>query len=250
MQALIESKGILHVYAHPDDESFGNPATFAFYSDQEILLFLVTLTRGEAGETNGICADGELGAVREKELRSACKILGIRHLDIWDYPDGRISKIPEEEGILRIEEIYRALKPEVVVTFGDDGITGHPDHIAANRWATGAFFRIREKGEIVYPSRLYWRTLPENRRRKLNRPDLICRNDFTTVIDGRSFADIREKAQGCHKIQRPRSDFKQPHIREMGAVDCYIRVHPPWKGGPKEADLFGRFFHPEGTSFP
>ena len=146
MQALIESKGILHVYAHPDDESFGNPATFAFYSDQEIPLFLVTLTRGEAGETNGICADGELGAVREKELRSACKILGIRHLDIWDYPDGRISKIPEEEGILRIEEIYRALKPEVVVTFGDDGITGHPDHIAANRWATGAFFPHSRKG--------------------------------------------------------------------------------------------------------
>jgi LmbE family N-acetylglucosaminyl deacetylase len=46
------------------------------------LYILVTLTRGEAGETNGICADGVLSAVRGKELRSACKILGIRHLDI------------------------------------------------------------------------------------------------------------------------------------------------------------------------
>ena len=82
MQALIGAKGILHVYTHLDDESFGNPAIFVCYSNQGISLFLVTLTRGEAGETNGICADGVLSAVRGKELRSACKILGIRHLDI------------------------------------------------------------------------------------------------------------------------------------------------------------------------
>ena len=68
-------RSILHVYAHPDDESFGNPATFAFYANQGVRMGLLTLTRGEAGLTNGVCQSDELGEVREKELENAAVCL-------------------------------------------------------------------------------------------------------------------------------------------------------------------------------
>ncbi len=46
--------GILNVYAHPDDESFGNPGTIALYAGRGVPVSLVCFTRGEAGETNGV----------------------------------------------------------------------------------------------------------------------------------------------------------------------------------------------------
>ena len=43
------SGGILNVYAHPDDESFGNPGTNALYAGRGAAVSLICLTHGEAG---------------------------------------------------------------------------------------------------------------------------------------------------------------------------------------------------------
>ncbi|MDA0999748.1 MAG: PIG-L family deacetylase [bacterium] len=241
---------ILHIYAHPDDESFGNPATIAHYAARGTRIDLLTATRGEAGETNGRCPADRLGPVREAELRAACRVLGIAGLALWNLPDGGLADIPDETGIRMVREAIGRFRPSVIVTFGEDGITGHTDHVAISRWTTQAFFEYKKKaGENGLP-RLYWRTTPAHRKEALQRPDLIFRNDFTTVIDARAHAAVRTAAEDCHKSQRRHTDYARLTPAGMGGVDYYIRLYPEWKGGPLEADLFGGLYHSPGSTFP
>ncbi|MBT3351082.1 MAG: PIG-L family deacetylase [Nitrospinaceae bacterium] len=243
------SRGILHVYAHPDDESFGNPGTISLYASRGAPVSLVCLTHGEAGETNGICKPEELGSVRAGELRKAAGILGISRLDLWDYPDGGLGDVDNEEAIARLIEAYELISPEVVVTFADDGITGHPDHLVVSKWATEAFTRLSDKSERG-PSRLYWRIVPEKRRTITNRPDIIYRDDYTTIIDARDHERTRAEAEACHATQRAHTNYADPALIEMGVVDYYIRKFPKWEGGPYEANLLGGKTHPKESIFP
>ena len=245
------SGGILNVYAHPDDESFGNPGTNALYAGRGAAVSLICLTHGEAGETNGVCAPDDLGEVRAGELRAACAVLGIRRLELWDYPDGGLADVDDEEAIGRLMAAYAAIAPEAIVTHSDDGITGHPDHLAVSKRASEAFRRMRDNpGQAVAPSRLYWRVVPSGYREKLGRPEITYRADYTTIIDARPLGSVRAEAVACHASQRPHTDYSDPVLFEMGAVDYYIRKFPEWEGGPLEADLLGGATHPEGSIFP
>jgi LmbE family N-acetylglucosaminyl deacetylase len=242
--------GVLLVYAHPDDESFGNPGTTALYTSRYIPVSLVCFTHGEAGEPNGVCSPEELGNVRASELRAAADVLGISRLELWDYPDGGLEGVDDEEAIARLIETYESIGPGAIVTFSDDGITGHHDHLTVSKWATEAFWRLRKKSGGGGPSRLYWRTVPEKRRAIMNRPDVICRSDYTTIIDARDHKRTRAEAEACHATQRAHTNYADPALIEMGVVDYYIRKFPEWEGGPYEADLLGGKTHPEESSLP
>ncbi len=247
----ISPGGILNVYAHPDDESFGNSGTNALYAGRGTEVSLICFTHGEAGETNGVCALSELGEVRAGELRAACAVLGIRRHELWDYPDGGLADVDDEEAIGGLTAAYAAIAPEVIITHSDDGITRHPDHLAVSKWATEAFKRMRNNpGRAAAPSRLYWRVVPSGYREKMARPEVTYRADYTTVIDARPLKHIRTKAEACHVSQRPHTDYSDPVLLEMGAVDYYIRKFPEWEGGPLEADLLGEAAHSEGSVFP
>ena len=250
MNKLTSQSSILHIYAHPDDESFGNPATFTLYSNQGVRMSLLTLTRGEAGLTNGICEPEELGDVREKELEDACRALGVKDMTLWNYPDGGLNSVEDSEILPRIEEFIRNISPDVVVTYGEDGVTGHPDHIAVGGWATKAFHQLMRKNLGVAPKRLYHRISPEKRRSLYNRSDFIYRDDYTTIIDGRNFPHARIKAQACHRSQKQATDYTQPKVFEAGLVDYYFRHYPTWRGGLLEADLFGDSHHVDETELP
>lgn len=243
--------GILHVYAHPDDESFGNPATIMRYAADGAAMSLLTATHGEAGETGGVCDLAELGRVRAEELRAACRTLGIGRLELWCYPDGDLPGVDPEEAVARLMRLCREVRPRVIVTFGEDGITGHPDHVAVHRWATETFFRLRAEDGATSPDRLYYRAVPEWRRPLYpHRTDIIYRADCTTAVDGRAFPQARRLAAACHKTQRPHTNHADLALRAAGLVDCYVRRFPEWEGGPLEADLFGGRFHPEGATLP
>ncbi len=211
---------------------------------------LLTLTRGEAGLTNGVCEPDELGDVREEELKNACRVLGIKDMTLWNYPDGGLRFIEESEVLPRIEKFILNFSPDVVVTYGEDGVTGHPDHIAVGRWVTKAFHRLTRKNPSATPRRLYHRISPEKRRDLYNRPDLAYRNDYTTIVDGRNCTHARKSAHACHRSQKQATDYSQPKVFEAGLVDYYIRKYPAWGGGPLEADLFGDAHHADETRLP
>ncbi len=86
---MTSQKRILAVFAHPDDETFGAGSTLARYVSEGVDITVVCATRGEAGEiAPGSDATSEnLGDIREAELRSALKILGVPSLILLGYRD-------------------------------------------------------------------------------------------------------------------------------------------------------------------
>lgn len=200
------------VFAHPDDESFGAAGTVLRYSARGVPVDLVCATRGEKGERLGLPIDADLGAVREEELRSAAKVMGARGLYLLGYIDQQLKDV--DKGVLteRIEDIFLRTRPQVVITFGPDGITGHEDHVAIGKAATNAFERLAEKHDWL--RKLYWFTWPESSGSDIaTRPD----DEITTVIDISDFLDKKIQAIAAHKSQPDVAEFLKEIQKEADA---------------------------------
>src|SRR5690606_8310011 len=62
---------------------------------------------------------------------------------------GGCDAVPHERGVAAVARAIADTRPEVIVTFGPDGITGHPDHVAVHRWTTDAW-RRSGRGVLLY----------------------------------------------------------------------------------------------------
>lgn len=126
---------ILSVWAHPDDESFlaGGLLAAAVQNGQRVIC--VTATHGEAGvQDESRWPAANLGDIRTHELQAALKELGITE-HIWlDYRDGECDKADQTEAAQKIAALIEKYQPDTVLTFGSEGLTGHPDHQAVSRW--------------------------------------------------------------------------------------------------------------------
>jgi LmbE family N-acetylglucosaminyl deacetylase len=123
---------LLGVYAHPDDETFCAGGTLAKYAAAGADIMVVSITQGEAGQIRNARAATRrtLGQTRAQELRRACQELGVQRALCLDYGDGKHQELDQRTLVGRVTEIIRAFRPDVVLTFGEDGAYGHPDHIA------------------------------------------------------------------------------------------------------------------------
>jgi LmbE family N-acetylglucosaminyl deacetylase len=139
------------VVAHPDDDTFGVAGTVALHADEPGFRFvLIHATSGEAGMISdpSLATRDSLGRVREDEDRRSWVALGRtpdRH-EWLRYPDHGLAGVPFDELVDRVEAILRDERPDVVSTFGPDGVTGHPDHITIGEATTEAFHRLRTAG--------------------------------------------------------------------------------------------------------
>jgi LmbE family N-acetylglucosaminyl deacetylase len=133
----IQSLGtILGVWAHPDDESFtcGGLLAAAVRSGQRVVC--VTATKGEAGVQDAKrWPPYQLGEIRAAELQDALKILGIKEHYWLGYQDGLCNLVEEAEAVGKIQRIVQTARPDTILTFGPDGLTGHPDHQTVSKWA-------------------------------------------------------------------------------------------------------------------
>src|SRR5437763_932599 len=184
-----QTRKLMAVLAHPDDESLGFGGTLAGYAAEGIETYLVTATRGERGRfgSQGKHADpAEVGRVREVELRAAAAVLGIGEVSMLYYADGAVDQVDATIAIRAIAEHIRRIRPHVVVTFGPEGAYGHPDHIAISQFTTAA---IVCAGDAGYRSD----SLPAHRVAKLHY--MAWRNDkwdayqaafhkLTSMVDG------------------------------------------------------------------
>src|SRR3989338_3747071 len=143
-------KKVLAVFAHPDDESFGPGGTLGLWAKQGAEIHLLCATHGEAGQGTG------LGEIRSEELRAAGKILGIKKIEFLDFKDGRI----DNQDLAKLEKIItakiKAVRPNIILTFDLNGVSGHLDHIAVASATTQAF----RKTKIA--KRLYYFTIPKS----------------------------------------------------------------------------------------
>ncbi|MHA6625709.1 PIG-L family deacetylase [Pseudonocardia sichuanensis] len=121
---------LLGLFAHPDDEVFCVGGTIARCAAAGATTAIVSLTRGEAGQIRDATAATRrtLGTVRASELARAGDALGVDRVTCLDMGDGRLGKQPLAEVAATARSVIASFRPDVVVTFGPDGATGHPDH--------------------------------------------------------------------------------------------------------------------------
>ncbi|MEF2964613.1 PIG-L family deacetylase [Paenibacillus sp. M1] len=126
-----QNKTVAFIYAHPDDETFGCSYLIRSISEAGGRPVLLTATRGDAGKTGhlGAMTREELAAKRDLELEKAIEILGIAAAEQLGMGDGKLKEV--EPALLqeRIAEFLTRHRADVVVTFPEDGLSGHRDHI-------------------------------------------------------------------------------------------------------------------------
>ncbi|GAA0408958.1 PIG-L domain-containing protein [Acrocarpospora corrugata] len=153
---------ILGIWAHPDDEAYLSGGLMAIARDIGSRVVCVTATRGELGTSHPAqWPPHRLAAARTDELASCLKILGVREHHWLDYQDGQCASVQMPDAVARLCETIERVRPDTVLTFGPDGITGHPDHQAVSAWTTAAFDQAAPAG-----ARLLYATYAEQRVRR------------------------------------------------------------------------------------
>lgn len=150
---------ILCLGAHPDDETFmaGGLLAAAAQNGQQVIC--VTATKGEKGiQDEKRWPHERLGEIRQTELQRALDLLGVQNHYWLPYTDGACEKVDSNEAASLLRPIFEKHQPDTVLTFGPDGLTGHPDHAAMPGWATEALQTMDQQPAIyhaVVPQDLY-----------------------------------------------------------------------------------------------
>lgn len=143
------------IVAHPGDEAFGFAGAIADAATIGAYIVVVCVTRGwfdqrlvdkppAPGGKNRDVKDNALtwrniDTEREDEMRRSVALLGVRVLRNLDYAEGQLAEVDIDELTSRIVEPIRMHRPEVICTFGPEGVTRDPDHVALSRAATAAY---------------------------------------------------------------------------------------------------------------
>jgi N-acetyl-1-D-myo-inositol-2-amino-2-deoxy-alpha-D-glucopyranoside deacetylase len=292
----VTSRRLLLVHAHPDDESITTGATMAYYAAQGVGVTLLTCTLGEEGEVLvpefAQLAAGEadqLGGLRIGELDAAMAALGVAD-HRWLGGAGRFrdsgmmgteaNKHPrafwradEDETVFAVAvsaavDVVREVRPQVVVTYDQNGDYGHPDHIMAHRVATAAVEKAADPGygtgEPWQVAKVYWLGVPKSVLRGgfealstvQDRPfdvadvdDLpfgVDDEEITTVVDATGYGAQKMTALAAHRTQiavdGPFFALSNMLGREVLAVEHFRLVHgtlgPDRNERGWETDLF------------
>src|SRR5205823_10588335 len=157
------------VHAHPDDEAISTGGVMMKAKAHGHRVVLVTATRGEAGEIYNMDEEASrprLGEIRTEELKSAAEILGVDRQEFLGYRDSGMvdtadNKDPRSFHQARLEDaagklavVIREERPAVVVTYAEDGVYGHPDHIKAHH-VTNAALEILERESLPVKTLYY-----------------------------------------------------------------------------------------------
>ena len=260
------------ILAHPDDEAFGTGGTLAKYAAQGHHVYLVTATRGEAGQVAPHigASQANLPLVRENELRCACQAYGIHPPIFLDYIDGQMAMVHQGQAVGKVVRLLRELRPDVVIAFGPDGIYGHYDHIAAHKWAAIAVdlaarddcFPDQLQGACQPPqvAKLYYRVLPASQVELMAQEGMPAvmmdgvpfyfvgypPEQITTVID--VAAHVQAKLQGirCHASQigedSPYLTTPEEVLHDLGFGQEHYILAQSGVGPPQglETDLLAR----------
>jgi LmbE family N-acetylglucosaminyl deacetylase len=272
------ARGLLAIFAHPDDETFGAGGALALAAASGVPTWLVCATDGDLGGVEGARElDPEL---RRGELRCAMTALGMAEplflgygdsgMEGWAKPQGCLALAPADEVVERLVAIIRDLRPATILTFDPGGIYGHPDHVAISAHATAAFRRAA--AEPGGPTTLYHQALSRSDLARWGEmeaqlaalrgeeaadalqpteDDLLQRRrfvelarpdeDVTTEVDVRPVLDRKIAAFACHASQvRDRwTGVPRDVLEAWLGREAFIRVEPPPMPGERETALRG-----------
>jgi LmbE family N-acetylglucosaminyl deacetylase len=229
---------LLAVWAHPDDETYLGAGLMSEVARRGGRIVNVCATRGEHGTAQPeLHPPTTLGPRRERELEAALQILGVDEMRILGYEDGEVEQTPDAMGSRHIGTIIDQVQPDLVLSFGPDGVTGHPDHRAIGRWTQRALsdrddripFVVTAAG-AAWPEACvdrmqeigaFWPGFPER---------TVMDADVVAELDG-DLLDLKMSALACHESQiGPVHDALGPaDYRRLAAAEAYRVVN--------EADL-------------
>jgi len=274
---------LLTVHAHPDDEASKGAPTVARYRSEGVRTTLVCCTGGEAGDILNPALDrpevrADIGAVRQRELERSAEIIGYGEVVLLGYhdsgmPDTEVNHRPDnfanadlDEAVAKLVEVIRRVRPQVVVTYGDDqeGYP-HPDHLRVHEVSVHAWARAGdaswqpELGDPWHPAKLYYTVWSRARLLAMHEKfvELGLESPFTeewftrpsqddritTTVDVREWYDVRWDALLAHETQvDPTSPFWFGLPREVARTihpyDEYILAEARIDTTLPEDDLF------------
>lgn len=177
------SRRVAGVFAHPDDDTYGVGGSIALHAaDPDLRVTVIMTTSGDAGQIAdpSLATRENLGPVREREDVSSWRALDLDpEIVFLRHADGHVAEVPWEQLVTRYVELLLAARPDVVITFGPEGITGHEDHIAVGRAATEAFHAARASAGEGF-ERLLYNSIPIS---KLDRFNEVLRERGMEPID-------------------------------------------------------------------
>ncbi len=166
---------LMAVHAHPDDEVMSTGGILHKYAAQGIRTVLVTCTNGEFGDGPGGLKPDQPGhdpelvrETRRRELEESCRILGVGRTELLGYHDsgmaewnrvgtpGSFAGSDLAEEVARLRSLIERYRPQVLVTYDEDGGYGHPDHIRTHQVAREAALASG------IPSKLYYSAFPKS----------------------------------------------------------------------------------------
>jgi LmbE family N-acetylglucosaminyl deacetylase len=151
IEDIEELGSVLTIWAHPDDESYLVGGLMAAVAARAQRVGCLTMTAGELGTSPAHPDPDVLGHLRRQELRNALGKLGVREHEVFGLPDGGCAELGEDAPIARLHHAIEQFAPDTIVTFGPDGVTGHPDHCAVSRWVDVAVEGVRRPPRVLHP---------------------------------------------------------------------------------------------------
>ena len=171
---------LLHVHAHPDDESSKGAATTARYVAEGVDVVVATCTGGERGSILNPAMDrpdvlANMAEIRRQEMDRAREILGIEQ--VWlgfvdsglpegdplpPLPEGSFATLDLDVATAPLVRLIRSFRPHVMTTYDENGGYPHPDHIKCHQISVAAFdaaadpARFPELGEPWQVLKLYY----------------------------------------------------------------------------------------------
>ncbi|TDC97661.1 N-acetyl-1-D-myo-inositol-2-amino-2-deoxy-alpha-D-glucopyranoside deacetylase [Nonomuraea deserti] len=243
---------LLLVHAHPDDESIGTGATMAKYVAEGAHVTLVTCTLGEEGEIipgdlAHLAADRDdaLGPYRIGELAAACKALGVEDHRFLGEPgrwrDSGMMGVASndhpkafwqadlDEAAGELVKVIREVRPQVLVTYDENGFYGHPDHIQAHRVSRRAFELAADpgfgSGEPWRIAKFYHTAVARSALRRTS--EALREAEVGFLVE-----DVEDMAYGCADQDITTEIDARPwignKIEAMRAHDTQITVAEPW----------------------
>lgn len=159
----LEGERVLGVFAHPDDEQTVNGLFWRAKDRDGAYTAMITATQGEVGHQVPVVArQDDLGIVRKAEALKNSFNLGVDEHEVWDYPDGGLPDVDEDELVERIVGVMKRVEPDVVVAFWpESGATGHKDHMEMGRLTEQAIAQlVAEGGSYAGPDHLVYTISP------------------------------------------------------------------------------------------
>ncbi len=173
---------LLVVVAHPDDESLACGATLARARASGARTAVLTLTRGEAGANSDSGTLTPLSRRRAEEFLAAARLLDAPCAMLRSHPDGLLPWVDADALIADITRAIRLVGATIVITFGEDGLYWHPDHIAVWERTAAAVTALGDEAPA-----LYCVTMPPGQMRRVAAADPSGRPVVPGLLDPDAF---------------------------------------------------------------